>query len=197
MARPPEGVTWHGYQTGTRCSCRVGRCPHYRRRASRAPAQARSGSPQATAAICVAPALRCDAGLAAHVSANGDLRQPARPPQRQNPPLRSHPAPVPPPKPPPVQHSAPPPPPQPQPPPELEPGESDDENWALYHLSTPPVVTFVPAATARRAASPLQQPPPTAEPTRRRGARWYHLNLRRWFPNARTGAGGGAATSCR
>ena len=41
----------------------------------------------------------------------------------------------------------------------VEAGESDDENWTPYHLATPPVETFVPAATAR-AASPPRQPPP-------------------------------------
>ena len=86
------------------------------------------------------------------------------PPQRRSPPPGSHPAPLPPPEPPPVQHPAPLPP--PYPPPELGAGESDDENWTPYHLSTPSVATVAPAATAR-ATSPPQQPPPNTPEARR------------------------------
>ena len=45
----------------------------------------RSGSPQASAAGGVAPALRCDAGLSAHDCANGDLRWPAHLPSASTP----------------------------------------------------------------------------------------------------------------
>ena len=67
------------------------------------------------------------------------------------------PAPLPPPKPPPVQHPAPLPP--PQPPPELGAGESDDENWTPYHLSTSTATALAPAATAQAASPPKQSPP--------------------------------------
>ena len=69
---------------------------HHPQRASRTPAQARSGSPQATAAAGGAPTPRCDVGLAAHGSAyDYGPCQPARHSSARTPP-REPPAPPPP-----------------------------------------------------------------------------------------------------
>ena len=87
MARPPKGVTRHGRQAGTRCPCRGGRRPRCWRRARLTPAQTRSGSPQASAAVGVAPTCRCDAGHSAQTARTttsaGRYAPPKRPPPRR------------------------------------------------------------------------------------------------------------------
>ena len=149
-------------QAGTRRSCRVGRRPHYRRRASRTPAQARSGSPRPQQR----PAARRHPG-ATPASRRTSVRTMApasrHVPPAPEPPPGSHTAPLPSPEPPPVQHPAPLPP--PRPPPRLDTEESDDENWAPYHPSAPTATALVPATTTQAASFPQKPPPNPPEGT--------------------------------
>ena len=162
---PATGTAPEGTAAG------IGHAAERASRASRTPAQARSGSPRPQQRSVVRRRSGATLALRQTPVRTTTLASRHAPPAPE-PPRGDHPAPLLPPEPPPVQHPAPLAP--PQPPAELGAGESDDENWTPCHLSAPPV-----AGGDHRPRYDCPSDEPSAatpvEPTRRRGARWNHL----------------------